>query len=176
MCVRERVRERERKREEVALSAKGIAASTFHCRALLLLAIPYGLSTQNGFFLAKPICAIHLHQLRSLSPPLSPWCAECGCQPQYQQPHWVKLPDKDCCCSGLFASEHYQGGQGRSSQVGQPSRNSEKGMSVARVFGLDAHSALPLRFLAALSLDRNKSTHISYDRRHDKTTAAFPFL
>lgn len=32
-------------------------------------------------------------------------------------------------------------------------------MSVARVFGLDAHSALPLRFLAALSLDRNKSTN-----------------
>lgn len=96
---------------------QGIAVSPF-------LPLPphpviHGPSTQTGNLLAKPSSAAHLHWRRvPLPPSLSRRRAECGCQPQYEQPHRLKLPDQDCSRPGLPASEHHQGGQGRSSQVG----------------------------------------------------------
>jgi hypothetical protein len=104
---------------------QGIAVSPFLSPSAPL--VIHGPSTQTRNLLAEPSSPAHLHWHRPLPPSLSRRRAECGCQPQYQQPHWVKLPDQDCSRPGLPAPEHHQGGQGRSPQVGVTNRVAAQG-------------------------------------------------
>lgn len=84
------------------------SSTDFHDSWHIELTLLHGLSIQSGNVFAKSDPSDCPLRDQPLSTPITSWC-----KPQHQQPHRVEFPDQDSCRSGLPASEHHQGREGR---------------------------------------------------------------